>query len=160
MLCIDPRPPWQNGSVESFNDRLQDELLSCEIFNALADTTDLVDRGNLFYNRRGFSRALGKRTPQPLWRHAPFLVKGSTNESDPLTQRTRQRKRPPRLPSEPLTTRSKRLRSVYGVVGAPPSLTPIPSLPESGNPIGVVAKFAQAARIRGCGALFWRGIFI
>ena len=36
-LYIEPGAPWQNGSVESFNSRLRDELLSSKIFTALAE---------------------------------------------------------------------------------------------------------------------------
>ena len=62
-LYIDPRSPWQNGIVESFNGRLRDELLSSEIFDTLAEARYLIDRWRLFYNHRRIQRALGKMTP-------------------------------------------------------------------------------------------------
>ncbi|NLE09541.1 MAG: transposase family protein [Dehalococcoidales bacterium] len=34
-LYSEPRIPWENGYVESFNDKLQDELLKREIFTTL-----------------------------------------------------------------------------------------------------------------------------
>jgi transposase InsO family protein len=62
-LYIDPRSPWQNGIVESFNGRLRDELLSSEIFATLDEARLLVDRWRLHYNHRRIQRALGKLTP-------------------------------------------------------------------------------------------------
>ncbi len=62
-LYIDPGAPWQNGIVESFNGRLRDEPLSSELFETLAETRYLVDRGRLHYNHRRPQRALGKLTP-------------------------------------------------------------------------------------------------
>jgi putative transposase len=35
--CIEPRSPWENGYVESFNFRLRDELLDGEIFYTLRE---------------------------------------------------------------------------------------------------------------------------
>jgi transposase InsO family protein len=32
---IEPGSPWENGYVESFNGKLRDELLDCEVFNTL-----------------------------------------------------------------------------------------------------------------------------
>lgn len=34
---IEPRSPWENGYCESFNPKLRDQLLACEIFNSLAE---------------------------------------------------------------------------------------------------------------------------
>lgn len=62
-LYIDPRSPWQNGIVESFNGRLRDELLSSEIFATLDEARLLVGRWRLHYNHRRIQRALGKLTP-------------------------------------------------------------------------------------------------
>ena len=36
-LYSEPGAPWQNGSVESFNSILRDELLSSKIFTELAE---------------------------------------------------------------------------------------------------------------------------
>lgn len=41
-LYIEPRSPWENGYVESFNDKLQDELLKREIFNDTDRSKDTV----------------------------------------------------------------------------------------------------------------------
>ena len=34
---IAPGSPWENGYVESFNGKLRDELLDCEVFNTLKE---------------------------------------------------------------------------------------------------------------------------
>jgi len=34
-LYITPGSPWENGYIESFNGKLRDELLNCEIFDTL-----------------------------------------------------------------------------------------------------------------------------
>jgi transposase InsO family protein len=32
-LFIEPGSPWENGYIESFNGKMRDELLACEIFD-------------------------------------------------------------------------------------------------------------------------------
>jgi hypothetical protein len=44
-------------------DFVQDELLSSETFDTLAEARHLIDRWRLFYNHRRIQRALGKMTP-------------------------------------------------------------------------------------------------
>ena len=34
-LFIEPGSPWENGYIESFNGKLRDELLNCEVFTTL-----------------------------------------------------------------------------------------------------------------------------
>ena len=74
---IDPRSPWQNGIVESFNGRLRDEPLSSEIFDTLAEARYLIDRWRLFYNHRRIQRALGTITPAA-FAAAPPRTQGAT----------------------------------------------------------------------------------
>ena len=49
--------------MESFNGRLQDELLSSERCDTLVEARYLIDRRRLFYNHHRIQRALGKVTP-------------------------------------------------------------------------------------------------
>ena len=51
-LYTDPRSPWQNGIVESFNGRLRNELLSSEIFETPAEARYLIDQWRRLYNHR------------------------------------------------------------------------------------------------------------
>lgn len=43
-LFIEPGSPWGNGYCESFNGKLQDELLKCEIFFSLAEAKVLIEQ--------------------------------------------------------------------------------------------------------------------
>jgi len=62
-LYIEPASPWQNAYVESFNGRLEDELLSRELFTSLAEAKVLVEQYRLAYNHERPHGALGYRTP-------------------------------------------------------------------------------------------------
>ena len=41
---IEPGSPWENGYVESFNGKLRDELLDCEVFNTLREAQVLIEQ--------------------------------------------------------------------------------------------------------------------
>jgi transposase InsO family protein len=58
---IEPGSPWENGYVESFNGKLRDELLACEIFNALAEAQVLIERWRKHHNTVRPHSALGYR---------------------------------------------------------------------------------------------------
>ena len=49
-LYIEPASPWENGYIESFNGKLQDELLKREIFMNLSEARILVERWCWEYN--------------------------------------------------------------------------------------------------------------
>ena len=73
---IEPGSPWENGYVESFNGKLRDELLACEIFNTLAEARVLIERWRRHYNTVRPHSALGYRPPAPevtLSRVAPAI---------------------------------------------------------------------------------------
>jgi putative transposase len=46
---IEPGSPWENGYIESFNGKLRDELLDCEVFNTLAEAQVLIERWRRHY---------------------------------------------------------------------------------------------------------------
>jgi transposase InsO family protein len=62
---IEPGSPWENGYVESFNGKFRDELLSCEIFNTLAEATVLIEQWRVHYNTARPHSSLGYRPPAP-----------------------------------------------------------------------------------------------
>jgi transposase InsO family protein len=62
-LYIEPGSPWENAYSESFNSRLEDELLAREIFTSLAEAKVLVEQYRLEYNHRRPHSSLGYRTP-------------------------------------------------------------------------------------------------
>jgi putative transposase len=62
---IEKASPWENGYVESFNGKLRDELLDCEVFNALREAQVLIERWRRHYNAVRPHSALGYRPPAP-----------------------------------------------------------------------------------------------
>ena len=62
---IEPGSPWENGYVESFNGKLRDELLECEVFNSLAEAKVLIEQWRVHYNTVRPHSALGYRPPAP-----------------------------------------------------------------------------------------------
>jgi len=62
-LYIEPGSPWQNAYVESFNGKLEDELLDREQFETLKEAKVLVEDYRLEYNHRRPHSALGYQTP-------------------------------------------------------------------------------------------------
>lgn len=60
---IEPGAPWQNGYVESFNGRIRDELLSCEMFDTLTEAKIIIEDWRIDYNWNRPHSALGNKTP-------------------------------------------------------------------------------------------------
>ena len=64
-LFIEPGSPWENGYIESFNGKLQDELLNREIFYTVKEATILIEQWRRHYNGVRPHSALGYRPPAP-----------------------------------------------------------------------------------------------
>jgi len=64
-LFIEPGSPWENGYIESFNGKLRDELLNCEIFTTLTEAKVLIEEWRREYNRVRPHSSLGYRPPAP-----------------------------------------------------------------------------------------------
>jgi len=64
-LFIEPGSPWENGYIESFNGKLRDELLNCELFDTLLEAKVLVERWRHHYNTVRPHSSLGYRPPAP-----------------------------------------------------------------------------------------------
>jgi transposase InsO family protein len=64
-LYIEPGSPWENGYIESFNGKLTDELLACEVFDTLLEAKVLIERWRVRYNTVRPHSALGYRPPAP-----------------------------------------------------------------------------------------------
>ncbi len=62
---IAPGSPWENGSVESFNARLRDELLDGEIFYSLREAQVVIESWRRHYNTVRPHASLGYRAPAP-----------------------------------------------------------------------------------------------
>jgi putative transposase len=67
---IEPGSPWENGSCESFNSKLRDELLKGEIFYTLKEAQIVIESWRRHYNTVRPHSSLGYRPPAPevvLW---------------------------------------------------------------------------------------------
>ena len=64
-LYIEPGSPWENGYIESFNGKLQDELLKRELFYTLKEASVLIERWREEYNCVRPHSSLGYRSPAP-----------------------------------------------------------------------------------------------
>jgi transposase InsO family protein len=62
-LFIEPGSPWENAYGESFNGRLEDELLGSELFSTLAEARDLAEMWRREYNTARPHSSLGYQTP-------------------------------------------------------------------------------------------------
>ncbi len=62
---IEPGSPWENGSCESFNSKLRDELLNGEIFYSLAEAKVIIEAWRRCYNIERPHSSLGYRPPAP-----------------------------------------------------------------------------------------------
>jgi transposase InsO family protein len=62
-LYIEPGSPWENAYLESFNGKLEDELLGRELFTSLTEAQVLVEQWRVEYNLERPHSALGYRTP-------------------------------------------------------------------------------------------------
>lgn len=62
-LYISPGSPWENGYAESFNSRLRDEFLGCEIFDDVQSAQALGTAWRVTYNQRRPHSSLGYMTP-------------------------------------------------------------------------------------------------
>jgi putative transposase len=62
-LYIEPGSPWENAYVESFNGKLEDELLGRELFTSLTEAKVLLEQYRLEYNHERPHSSLEYRTP-------------------------------------------------------------------------------------------------
>lgn len=62
-LFIEPGSPWENAYVESFNGKLEDELLGRELFTSLLEAKVLTEEYRVGYNHERPHSSLGYRTP-------------------------------------------------------------------------------------------------
>jgi putative transposase len=63
-LYIKPGAPWENGHIESFHDKLCDELLNREIFGSLLEAKVLAEQWRIEYNHQRPHSSLGYQTPE------------------------------------------------------------------------------------------------
>jgi putative transposase len=64
-LYIEPGSPRENGYIESFNDKLRDELLNREIFTTLEEAEVLIEQWRTNYNQVRPHSSLKYQPPAP-----------------------------------------------------------------------------------------------
>ena len=64
-LFIVPGSPWENNYIESFNEKLRDELLNGEIFYTLQEAKILIEHLRKEFNQVRSHSSLGYRPPAP-----------------------------------------------------------------------------------------------
>ena len=62
---IEPRSPWENGYIESFNARFRDELLNSEIFYSLREAQVIVESWRRHHNTIRPHGSIGYKPPAP-----------------------------------------------------------------------------------------------
>ena len=62
-LFINPGSPWENGYIESFNDKLRDECLNREVFKNGKEAQAIVEAFRQEYNNYRPHSSLGYLTP-------------------------------------------------------------------------------------------------
>jgi len=69
-LFIKPGSPWENGYIESFNDKLRDECLNREVFRNGSEAQTIVEAFRQEYNNYRPHSSLGYLTPAEFaWRY-------------------------------------------------------------------------------------------
>ena len=63
---IEPGSPRENGTCESFNSKLRDELLNAETFHSLAEARIVIEGWRQHDNTRRPHSSLGYRPPAPV----------------------------------------------------------------------------------------------
>jgi putative transposase len=60
---IEPGSPWENPFIESFNERLRDELLNIEEFGSLTEAKIIIEDWRIEYNTYRPHSSLSGLTP-------------------------------------------------------------------------------------------------
>jgi len=60
---VEPGSPWQNPYVESFNSKIRDALLACEVLDTLTEAKVLIEDWRIDYNWYRPHSSLGKLSP-------------------------------------------------------------------------------------------------
>ena len=74
-LYIAKGSPWENGYIESFNGRLRDELLNCELFLSLEEARWVIDQWRLDYNDRRIHSGIDYQAPAAYAASLPASVR-------------------------------------------------------------------------------------
>ena len=75
---IYPGSPWQNGYLESFNNKFRDELLKREIFTNVVEAEILIERFRKYYNEERPHSSLKYMTPSEYMKRYEKLLQTNT----------------------------------------------------------------------------------
>lgn len=87
-LYIAPGSPWENGYAESFNSRLRDEFLACEIFDDVVTAQAMGTAWRLAYNHHRPYSSLGYLTPVEFARTCAACIPASATPQPAFQQPT------------------------------------------------------------------------
>lgn len=87
-LYISPGSPWENGYAESFNSRLRDEFLGCEVFDDVQSAQALGTAWRVAYNEWRPHSSLGYQTPAEFARTCTASTPASAAPQPPFQQYT------------------------------------------------------------------------
>jgi transposase InsO family protein len=80
---IEPGSPWENPFIESFNGKLRDELLDCEIFESLLEAQVLAEDFRIDYNTCRPHSSLRYLTPGKFAEQWHLTEPGLSQRMDP-----------------------------------------------------------------------------
>ncbi len=80
---IEPGSPWENGTCESFNSKLRDELLNGEVFYSLAEARIVIEGWRQYYNTQRHHSSLGYKPPAPVAVIWPATPPGPASPATP-----------------------------------------------------------------------------
>jgi transposase InsO family protein len=87
-IYIRPGSPWENPYIESFHDKLRDELLNRELFGNLVEARVVIEQWRKEYNEERPHSSLGYQTPREFVRQSVLRLRSATppSASEPIKQ--------------------------------------------------------------------------
>lgn len=87
-IYIHPGSPWENPYIESFHDKLRDELLNRELFGNLVEARVVIEQWRKDYNEERPHSSLGYQTPWEFARQSVQRLRSATppSASEPIKQ--------------------------------------------------------------------------
>jgi putative transposase len=87
-LYIEPGSPWQNGIIESFNGRLRDECLNCELFHSLLEARVVIGAYQRMYRSERPHSSLNYVPPEMYARGCAPWQAAAQRRAGPTTEHT------------------------------------------------------------------------
>ena len=84
-MYIEPGAPWQNGYAESFNGKVEDELVKGEEFASVLEARVLAGEWKTDYNKVRPHSSLGYRTPAKFASSCPWADSAALRRPEDTT---------------------------------------------------------------------------